>query len=94
MTSLPFRYVRDNELFNRVVRLAAKRGNTRFELFRVHQNAKTLILYRDLPPTRGMKAVVSHDFDTGMTIIDGDEYITEALGLLRKLQVLDDLSDV
>ena len=94
MTSLTFEEADHNELFNRIIR-AAKFGHPRrFGLFHISDGESKLVLYRDLPPTRGMKTVMSHDYESGMVLINNEPYAQEALEILRREQVLDDMADI
>ncbi|MGE3483390.1 MAG: hypothetical protein AB7L09_01535 [Nitrospira sp.] len=95
MTSLPFDSAIKNELFNRLLRVIEQKGiRHRFGNFWIHRGEANIVLWRNLPPTRSMHAVLQHHYQSGIVTLGDKDYVHEALELLRRDQVLDDLSDV
>ena len=77
------------ELFKR---LAHETPGSRFGLFSVARSKQHLSCHRELPPTRSLQFVLMYHYKTGVTTTGARPLMEEALDLLRKKQVLDDLS--
>jgi len=71
------------------------KNNVKIQNLRIHRLSTTVAVYRDVPPTRGMRFVFEENWDQKSLISVGSSAdVFYALDVLRKHQVLDDLSNV